>query len=120
MIRCLLTTSAGMLALLLALVPAYGQQATRHVGAAAPISAPQHRYFGALLSTRGTDLLLRLRTGRLLRVDATEAFALKRVSEPLFAGKPTVVEGVLTSAGILRATAVRRAAPNPVSWGSDR
>ncbi len=84
----------------------------------APAVSPD-RYFGRLESVNGTSLMLRLRNGRLLRVDAQQAFALKRVSEPLFRGKPTVVAGAMAAGGVFRATAVRRAAPLPSSWGTD-
>jgi len=80
----------------------------------------QHRYFGLLQSTNGTAIMLRLRDGRLLAVDASEAFALNRVSEPLFAGKSTVVEGIFAANGVFHASAVKRAAPRPASWGLDR
>ncbi len=80
----------------------------------------QHRYFGSLEGANGPALLLRLRDGRLLRVDATEAFARQRVSEPLFPGKATVVEGEFASDGTFHASAVKRAAFQPLAWGIDR
>jgi len=85
-----------------------------------PTAAAAHeRYFGQLESVNGSTLMLRLRNGRLLHVDAREAFALDRVSEPLFRGKPTVVAGVTSAGGVFLASAVRRAAPDPSSWGAD-
>lgn len=82
-------------------------------------AAARDRYFGQLESVNGSTLMLRLRNGRLLHVDAREAFALDRVSEPLFRGKPTVVAGVMSAGGVFLASAVRRAAPDPSSWGAD-
>ena len=84
------------------------------------VLGPQHRYFGTLASATGSTLVIRLRNGRNLGVDASQAFALKRVSEPLFAGKPTVVQGTLDASGVLHASAVRRAAPSPIAWGNDQ
>jgi hypothetical protein len=88
---------------------------------AAVVAPPaQHRFFGVLERANGTAITLRLRNGRLLAVDAAPAFALDRVAEPLFAGKPTVVEGDFSANGLFHANAVKRAAPRPASWGLDR
>jgi hypothetical protein len=89
-------------------------------GAAMPGAPVAHRLFGLLQSARGPALTLRLRSGRLLVVDATAAFAHNRVSEPLFSGKSTVVEGSFGPRGLFYATAVKRAAPRPSSWGADQ
>jgi len=86
----------------------------------APPAPSHHRYFGLLQTANGAAITLRLRSGRLLAVDASEAFALNRVSEPLFAGKATVVEGLFAANGVFRASAVKRAAPRPASWDIDR
>ncbi len=88
-------------------------------GVAAPPAA-EHRFFGLLQTSRGASMSLRLRGGRVLAVDATQAYVLKRVSGPLFMNKPTVVEGTFTATGVLQATIVKRAAPNVQSWGLDR
>jgi hypothetical protein len=88
--------------------------------AAASSTPVPHRVFGLLQSARGSALTLRLRDGRLLAIDAAPAFAQKRVSAPLFAGKSTVVDGFFGPRGIFYATAVKRAAPQPTSWGPDR
>ena len=83
------------------------------------VQAPQHRLFGTLESATGSALIIRLRNGRDLHVDASQAFALKRVAEPLFRGKPTVVEGTLDAGGTLHATAVQRGASSASHWGTD-
>ncbi len=92
----------------------------QHAVAFPRVPAPAHRYFGLLQGANGAALLLRLRDGRVLRINASEAFALKRVSQPLFPGKPTVVEGAFGAGGVFQATAVKRAAPHPAAWDADR
>jgi hypothetical protein len=90
---------------------------------AAPLAtgAPvEHRFFGLLESARGSLLTLRLRSGRVIAVDAAEAFGRERVSEPLFAGKATVVEGTFAPNGVFRADAVKRTSSNRAAWGVDR
>jgi hypothetical protein len=79
----------------------------------------QHHYFGTLVSANGMLLVIQLRNGRLLRVDAAQAFALNRVSAPFFRGKPTVVTGATGAGGVFYATAVTRAAPLSTAWGRD-
>ncbi len=91
----------------------------RHVPSVAARSV-QHRYFGTLQSVNGQLLTIQLRNGRLLHVDAARAFTAKRVSEPLFPGKPTVVDGTLGAAGVFIATAVKRGAPLATNWGLDQ
>ncbi len=91
-----------------------------HVARASAIYGSQHRFFGRIVSARDPVLLLRLRNGSVLRVDASRAFAQKRVSEPLFPGKPTVVEGAFEPSGIFAASVVSRAAVSATAWGTDR
>jgi hypothetical protein len=108
--------------LVLAAVAAIGGSSAGAVKAASlPAGAPvEHRLFGLLVSARGTLLTLRLRTGRLLAIDAAGAFARERVSEPLFAGKAAVVEGTFAPNGVFRADAVKRTSSNTAAWGVDR
>jgi hypothetical protein len=101
--------SLGLLALSASALPAN-----------AAVAAAAQRFFGVLADVRGTAMTLRLRDGRLLAVDAAPAFAGQRVSQPLFAGKPTVVVGAFDRRGIFHATAVSRGAPRPANWGLDR
>jgi len=82
--------------------------------------APLHRYFRFLQGKRGTTLVLRLRTGRLVVVDASAAFAATHVSASFYAGKPTVIVGRFAANGVFAATIVKRAAPNPTNWDIDR
>ncbi|MDQ2858202.1 MAG: hypothetical protein M3R53_06075 [Candidatus Eremiobacteraeota bacterium] len=86
----------------------------------AAATGPQHRFFGTLQSVDGHLLTIQLRNGRLLRVDAARAFTAKRVSEPLFPGKPTVVDGTLGAGGVFIATTVKRGAPLATNWGLDQ
>jgi hypothetical protein len=104
--------------------PAFAAALAALLAASSPTLAAQptaaHRLFGSLQSVDGASITLRLRSGRLVRVDATRAFSLKRVSEPLFFNKPTVVDGAFRADGVFDASAVKRAAPQPSSWGIDR
>ena len=125
--RHIFAQASSALALVLALGLGSAAQSapmprTAQPTAISPVSTapgPQHRLFGTLESATGTSLIIRLRTGRDLHVDASEAFALKRVAEPLFRGKPTVVEGTIGTDGTLHATAVQRGAPSASHWGAD-
>jgi hypothetical protein len=92
----------------------------QHAVAPATTQGPQHRFFGTLLSVNGQVLSIALRNGRVLQVNAAQAFALNRVAEPLFRGKPTVVDGTFGANGIFYATAVKRGASLSVNWGLDR
>jgi hypothetical protein len=85
-----------------------------------PPEASPHRLFGTLEAVNGTQLIVRLRSGRELKVDASQAFALTRVSEPLFAGKPAIVRGDFVRGGIFRATSVQRGSADAHNWGPDR
>jgi len=64
-------------------------------------------YSGTLQSQRHFVLTLRLHTGRLLLVDATQAYLHGRVTQPLAAGQSLLAQGNLV-AGVLIATSVRR------------
>jgi hypothetical protein len=63
------------------------------------------RVSGTLAIVRNTVLTLRLSTGKLFVVDATQATARNRVYEPLFIGQPLDVEGTVVE-GVLFATSV--------------
>jgi hypothetical protein len=89
-------------------------------GPASTTFAIVHRYFGLLEHASGSLLTLRRRNGTLLVVDASAAFAKQTVSAPLYAGKPTVVQGTLSANGVFHATSVKRAAPRIESWDIDR
>ena len=82
-------------------------------------TAVQHRYFGTLLNVAGETLTVQLRDGRLLQVNAAQAFALAQVSAPLFRGKPVVIDGTAGSGGVFNATAVKRGVAR-ANWGPDR
>ncbi len=83
-----------------------------------PENSP-HRYFGLMQAANGTALIVRLRNGHDLHVDASQAFSLTRVSEPLFSGKPVVVRGTYAPGGIFRATSVQKASMRQINWGLD-
>jgi hypothetical protein len=73
-----------------------------------PASAFAHSAFGEIVRMGPTVLILRLRSGRPLTVDATEAIQAGRTSEPLFVGKLVVVTGNIDSRGTFEAQTVTR------------
>ena len=73
-----------------------------------PASAFAHSAFGEIVRMGPTVFVLRLRSGRPLTVDATEAIQAGRTSEPLFVGKLVVVTGSLDSRGTFEAQTVTR------------
>jgi hypothetical protein len=73
-----------------------------------PASAFAHSAFGEIVRIGPTVFVLRLRSGRPLTVDATEAIEAGRTSEPLFVGKLVVVTGSIDSRGTFEAQTVTR------------
>jgi hypothetical protein len=73
-----------------------------------PASAFAHSAFGQIVRLGGTAIVLRLRSGRLLNVDATAAIDAGRTSEPLFVGKLVMVTGGIDSRGTFLAQTVTR------------
>ncbi len=73
-----------------------------------PASAFAHSAFGEIVRMGPTVFVLRLRSGRQLTVDATDAIQSGRTSEPLFVGKLVVVTGSLDSRGTFEAQTVTR------------
>ncbi len=67
----------------------------------------QYVYSGTLLSRRHLVLNLRLRTGRLLLVDATQAYLRNKVTQPLVIGESLQAQGILI-AGVLIASTVTK------------
>lgn len=64
--------------------------------------------FGRIDAIRGSILTVRARSGRLVRVDASEAVRTDAYSAPLFIGKFVVIDGYDDSAKTLHATSVMR------------
>jgi len=97
-----LTSSPG----LAAIRPAVVLPADHPAGmlSASPLLGKQS-YSGTLQSRRHFVLTVRLHTGGLLLIDATQAYLQKRVAEPLVIGESLRVQGNLC-AGILIATFV--------------
>lgn len=94
-------------------------------GKAITIKAPHiayttpHEVTGTLVETRGSRLALRTRTGRVVRVDDSDAVRHER-SVDLVVGRVLDARGTYDAAGVLRATSIVRAKPSPASWPADR
>jgi hypothetical protein len=86
--------------------------AIRHAPAATPLPAAAfaHSAFGQIARLQTGGFVMRLRSGRALVVDASDAIASGRISQPLFVGKLVVVTGALEAGGRFRAETVTRMA----------
>jgi hypothetical protein len=75
-----------------------------------PASAFAHDAFGEIARLEPGGFVLRLRSGRALVVDASDAIASGRYSSPLFVGKLVVVTGGIDATGRFHAETVTRMA----------
>ncbi|MGH6800051.1 MAG: hypothetical protein ACRECZ_01315, partial [Methylocella sp.] len=88
--------------------------------AARNTNAPSHEITGVLEHADGPVLTLRTRTGKLARVDDSEALR-KEQSGVLVPGNAYTAKGTTyDSTGALRAQTVGRAKPSPALWPPDR
>jgi hypothetical protein len=67
-----------------------------------------HMVVGTISRVAGANLVVELRTRRLLHVDASPALASGRYSAPLFVGKFVIIEGTYGTDGTLFATSITR------------
>jgi hypothetical protein len=81
--------------------------------------APFHELWAVVVGIRGTDLAVRLRSGRVVAVDAAEARRRGRTTE-LFVGRPIVAIGAPGRGALFHATAIWAGRTNPQTWGPDR
>jgi outer membrane protein assembly factor BamB len=102
-----------------------GSAATASTGRAIPAGAYRgpvktpNEVTGTLVNVNGSQLTLRTRDGRLVRVDGSAAVKNER-SEDLIVGRPFDVRGTYDAAGIMRAAIIIRAKPSPSTWPPDR
>lgn len=78
-----------------------------------------HRLFGFITALKGTSVTIRIRSGKLVQIDASAAIANNRVSEPLYLGKAVVVHGGFGLQGKFVASVLARAASDSMYWGRD-
>jgi hypothetical protein len=74
---------------------------------------------GTLVKVAGSEITLRTRTGKLVRVDVAAALKNQRAQD-LIAGRPFDVRGTYDAAGVMHAAIVIRAKPSPSTWPLDR
>jgi hypothetical protein len=94
---------------------------------AAPIGAPvfvtipgaPHELTGRLITSSGSLLALRTRTGKIVGVDGSEAIRRER-SSVLVVGEPFTARGKYDASGILHAIVIGRAKPSETTWPPDR
>ncbi len=69
-----------------------------------PLAA--HHVFGTIVGINGNTLALKLRSGRMISIDATTAIANNDYSYPLFNGKTVAIDGAYASPAVFTATHV--------------
>jgi hypothetical protein len=74
---------------------------------------------GTLVKAAGSEIVLRTRDGKLVRVNVTAALKNQR-SQDLIAGRPFDVRGSYDAAGVMHAAIIIRAKPSPSTWPIDR
>jgi len=74
---------------------------------------------GTLVTSAGSEIILRTRGGKLVRVDVAAALKNER-SEDLIVGRPFDVRGTYDAEGVMHAAIVIRAKPSPSTWPLDR
>jgi hypothetical protein len=67
-----------------------------------------HAASGTIVAMSGNLLTVRLKTGRTIQVDASEAVRRGTYSAPFYIGKPILAEGSLGTGGVLYAIRVTR------------
>jgi hypothetical protein len=78
-----------------------------------------HEISGTIRGISGTQLVLQLRNGRSVLVDAARAEREQRATA-LFVARPVNVYGAYTAPGKFTAWAIQRARTNPRTWAPDR
>jgi hypothetical protein len=107
------------LAFALALGTGFAAAAPTETAAATASGATTlHEYYGTVRNVTGTTLYLVLRTGRVLVVDASKAFADKR-SVLLTPTRPVIVRGTLGANAIVHAIVILRSHSMPEYWPAD-
>lgn len=102
-----------------------GSAASAATGHAIPATAyrgaikTRNEVTGTLVRVGGSEIILRTRTGKLVRVDVAAALKNQRVQD-LIAGRPFDVRGTYDAAGVMHAVTVIRAKPSPGTWPLDR
>ena len=81
---------------------------------AAP-SIVEHKVYGTVQSLRGSTLVIRTRSGRMVTVDGRAA----RSTVLLTSHRPVIVYGTTDAAGVLHATSVWRTFPDAAHWPAD-
>jgi hypothetical protein len=96
--------------------------AIRHAAPPTPLpaSAFAHDAFGQITRLQPSGFIMRLRSGRALVVDASDAIASGRFSAPMYVGKLVVVTGAIDASGTFRAETVTRMARIDSSTRADR
>jgi hypothetical protein len=87
---------------------------------AVPVAKNDRRLYGRIDAIKTSTLLVRARTGRDVRVDASEALRSGMYSAPLFVGKLVMITGYYDAARTLHAQVITRESRIDVRTGPDR
>jgi hypothetical protein len=84
-----------------------------------PLAAGSHEFFGTIAALQGTHVTLRLRTGSLVRVDATAATR-AYLTTTLYPGEAVLIEATGAGRDAFTASSIQRAKSSPALWWPDR
>lgn len=79
---------------------------------------PGALYWGTIKSIDGARITIALRTGKILKVDLSEAIKEHTTINPIV-GRTVVVNGKLNNEGVLEARTMARANASPKGWDPD-
>jgi hypothetical protein len=96
-----------------------GSNVASVAGSGGALAAGEHRITGAIVAVAGDALTMRLRDGRLARIDLTLARAARHLGV-LPVGHAVTAYGSIDRAGAFHATSIGHASPNPSAWPADR
>ncbi len=85
---------------------------------AQPVASGEVRFTGRVATVTGTRCLLVLRNGKTVQVDGADA-AKNNVAVALSPGMAVMVQGSLSSTGLVSANRVLHAKDNPSNWPPD-
>ncbi len=113
--------SDAQLAIFGLLPPAAARPHLRNV-ATSPVLAlapGRHEFFGTIVAMHGEALVVRLRSGRLVTIDATAATRASRTTT-LYLAEAVLVEARDAGRGSLAVESIQRAKDSPALWWPDR
>ena len=102
-------------------VTVFGLGGSRNVASRSPATSPAatiHQVHGVIVAVTSETLTLRLRDGRLAKIDIRQARAARHTGA-LPVGGAVVAYGPIDRTGVFRATSIGHTSPNPKDWTPD-